>query len=321
MPLRLISSKRIVGGKIESTPYTAETLAVGDFDFGAYDISYNIEVEEYDRKLSRGDYSHDTGVSGKRLLVVSFKHDLARGATAATAPKYAKFLKACCMKELAGASGIRWTTDSTQNRVPVTMEVREIQEGAAPKHLSLKGKGMMGTVRPVMSQVGAPVALEFELRGPLVSVSTIAAASAIMPTGFDTTRPAAVLSATVSMFATTHCIGSFTIDLGNQVEVFTCPSDPSGYEGARVVSRDATMETDPDMLVTDDINWYNSHINNTTGAVTITLSDGIVMFAPAAQLLQTYNPGDREGHVTDSIRMRLCRVLGNDEFYIQQGTV
>lgn len=319
--LRLITAKRTIGLKIEATAYTAETLAATDFDFGFYEVNFNPEIEEYVRKLARGDFSRDKSVPGRRKLTISCKHDFQEGSAAATPPQYWQALRVCGAKQTTyGSTGVALTPDADYGNVSCTIEVDERQEGTSPKQLVLKGAGMVGNARLVMNQVGQPIAVEFEFQGRLESITTRAFASVITPTGFDTTSPAAVLSATINLFATTQYLGRMTLDFGNKIELFSDPTKGAGYDGGHIVDREATLELDPDMRVTDDIDLYTNHVNATTGQLSLTLGQRMVISAPAAQLVQSYNPADREGHTVDNLRLRLTRSTnGNDEFEILQG--
>jgi len=111
-----------------------------------------------------------------------------------------------------------------------------------------------------------------------------------------------------------------TIDLGNDVQLFTDPSKASGFEGARIVGRNPTLEIDPDMTLIATQGQYARHINNTLGTYSETVGNHLTISAPKAQIVQSYKPGDREGHAVNNIRCALTRNLGNDELVILQGS-
>jgi len=320
MALKLITNKRTLGFKLESTPYTAETLAASDYDISARDISYSPEIESYARKLAHGDYSMSTSISGRRKIEITYFIDFHPGNTAATAPQFFDALRACCMELGSSATGKWLLTAADQDRNPATIEVVERQEGTSPKQLVIKARGAMGTARIVSEQIGQPLKVEFTFTGVLDSITTREFSSILIPTAFDTKLPPAVLCATITLFGNTQQISRFAIDLGNEVELFTDPSICAGYEGARVIGRNPTLELDPDMLVTDDEDILTNQINNTTGQLSITIGENIHISAPAVQYTQTYTPGDREGHVTNDVRLELKRNNGDDELEILQGS-
>ena len=318
--LRLMRDKRTMGFKIEGTPYTKETLVAADYGHAAYKIEYTKDIESYARKIARGDMSWDTAISGRQKISVKFSVDVYSGGTVTTPPRYFEMLRCCKMRQSAhGATGISIATHGDENRVPATIEIVEPQEGTTPKQLVIAASGCMGNANLVLDNVGLPMRIDFEFQGVLDSISTRAYASIITPSSFDTNIPTAVLSVTVSLFATTQYLGGFNVNLNNTVEVYSDPAKSQGFEGARVVASHPTMAIDPDMLVTDDVNWLTRQTGNTTGAVSVGIGSNLVMSAPAAQVVES-NPGEREGHSTDALNLELQRSSGNDELELLQGS-
>jgi len=322
--LRLMDNLKIFGFKLEDTPYTAETLTAANYDQRVYDIACNPEIETYARKLMRGDFSRDVSISGKRKGTVSCSVDIYPGSTAATAPRYFDMLRACGWKQITwGATGVSCTPNAQYNRVPATIEFSIPEEGLTPRQIVIKMKGCMGKVTFDSPQIGQPIKATFEFQGALESISTRAYASYVTPTAFDTSLPPAVLAATFSLFGTWQSPSKFTIDGGEDVQIFSDIADDSGYSGARIVDRNITGTTDPDMVVTDDLDLYTSEINNTTGAMSVTIGGAIpiIMSAPAAQIVSPYNQETREGHVANALKLEFKRGSnGNDEFELLQGS-
>jgi hypothetical protein len=323
----LITAKRTLGFKLESTPYTAETLAVTDYDVAAFNINYDVDVPVKDRKLARGDYSHDVGVAGKRKFSCSFSVDL-NAATASNgtydpdaAPTFWKCLRACGLTTSThGTTGISLKPNANYSGIPATIEIVEKDEGASPSQLVIKASGCMGNPKIVAGSVGEPIRIDFEFQGALVSITDRAFGSILTPTGFSALVPEALLGATCTLFAEAQRIGACTIDLGNQVELFSDMSKASGYEGAHVVARDVVADIDPDMDLIANRGNYARQIANTTGAFVLQ-TNRFTITAPVAQIIQAYKPGEREGHVTSNIRVRCTRdTNGNDELTILQGT-
>lgn len=315
----LIIARRTMGFKLEGTPYTAETLAIGDYNVPAYGINYDADVPVKDRKLARGDYSHDIGVAGRRKFSCSFSVDLQMGAAAATAPVWAKCMQACGLLATAyGATGIGYTPSADKSNVPATIEVCEKEEGTGPVQVVIKASGCMGNMKVIMNAVGEPVRIDFEFQGCLVSITDRAAGSVITPTGFNTGVPEAVLGATCTAFAEAQRIGQMTLDVGNAVELWSDPTSANGYHGAHVVGRDSVLDIDPDMDLIANRGNYARHIANTVGMF-VFQTNNFTLTAPQAQIIQSYKPGEREAHTVNNIRFRLCRdSLGNDEFTLLQ---
>lgn len=318
--------KRTVGAKIEDPKYAAEVLAAEDFDFCAYDITYDPEIAMYARKCARGDFSRDTSIAGKRTNTVTFKVDLAQHTSALeNEPSYFKLLRACAMKMTPhGSTGISLVTDAGYTDVPITIEVIEKDEGATPSQIVIPLSGCMGNAKIVMSTTGQPIAIEFEFKGVLGTIADRAFGDILNPTGFNTSLPDAVLSSTISIdFGTgaeAQTVDTFTIDLGNDVQVFSDPAKAEGVSGAHVVDRNPTMELDPDLVLIATQGDYTRWTGNTTGALVVEVGSNMHISAPAVQIIKGYAPGDREGHVINNKSLELKRSAGNDELELLQGS-
>ena len=321
--LRLMEKLTILGCKKETVPYTAEILTASNYNQRIYDIKCTKDIESYARKLARGDYSRDVSIAGKRKVTITCSVDIYPGATVATAPAYFDMLEGCGYKKTAyTTTGIGITPHANYNRVPLTFEVAYNEEGSTPRQSVVKVKGAMGKIKLEATQIGQPMKVTFEFTGSLVSITTRAYASAIVPTAFDTSLPPAVLAATFSLFGTWQFPNKFSIDGGEVVDIFSDISTVSGYEGSRITDRNVTGECDPDMIVTDDFDYHTKQINNTTGALSVTIGGSVPMYitAPAVQIVSADTPDVREGHLTNSLKLEFKRgTTGNDEFELLQG--
>lgn len=320
--LRLMENKASLGFKIETTPYTAETLATANYNQRAYNVKISPDVETYGRKLVRGNFSRDTSIAGRRKATVSFDIDLYPGTTAATAPAWGIVLQACGWKQTAfTTTGISWTPHADYNRVPATIEYVIPEEGTTPNQIVFKVSGAMGKVTFAAEQIGQPLKMSFEFTGVLDSVSTRTFANLIPVTVFDSSLPPALLAATFSFFATIQYPSKFSIDGGETVELFSALNRAQGYEGARVVDRNMSGDADPDMVTTTDLDLFTPMINNTTGALSVTIGGApqLVLSAPAAQIVKAYDPQPSEGHIRNAIKIEYKRSSGNDEFEVLQG--
>lgn len=318
--MSFVMPKRTLGFKIEGTPYSAETLTVHEYNLAAYNVGYDGDIPMKDRKLVRGDFSRDISVAGKRQLVITFSIDLYYSGTPATPPAYFSCLRACAMKQTTYTTvGVGLTTDATYDNVPATIEVVERDEGTTPVQVVIKGHGMMGNAKIVLDSVGEPQRVDYEFKGVLDSIADRSFATIIAPSGISTQVPGAVLSAGISLFTEVQQLNTYTIDLGNDVQNYTDASKSEGYEGARVVDRNPTLELDPDLELIATQGDYARWTGNTTGVFS-SQSGNIRLYAPAAQLIKAYAPGEREGHVTNQKSMELKRgSSGNDEFEILHG--
>jgi len=318
--MSFLPERRTIGAKTESTPYTAETLAATDYNFKAFNINYSPEIAMMARKVARGDFSREVSIAGKRSCTVSFSVELAYSGTANTAPTYGKLLKACALKETVHTTtGVSYLTDAGYSAVPVTIEVVEKDEGTSPVQVVVRVRGCMGNAKISFDSVGQPCRIDFEFKGALVSIADRAFASILTPTSMNDSTPDAVLSATVSFYTETRRIDKFSVDLGNDVQLFTDPAQSVGLQGAHVVSRNPTVEIDPDLALIATNGDFARWVANTTGAMSVTVGSNFTLSAPAIQIIKDYAPGDREGHVTKTMSFECKRSSGNDEFKILQG--
>lgn len=316
--MSFISVFRTLGFKIETSPYTAETLAAGDYNVPAVEISYDPSIAMLARKLARGDMSKDVSIAGKRSGNITFKIHLAWQGSATVAPSYFKCLQACGLLQTTPASNVVLTTNAACSKVPATIEIVEKDEGASPTQVVVKFRGCMGNAKFEVGNVGEPVAVTFEFQGVLVSITDRAFGSILTPTGFDTALPDAVLSASVKVFGEVQTCNKITIDLGNKIELFSDPAAAEGIQGAHVVDRNPTMDADPDLDTIANRGDYARLTGNTTGAFQMTVGSHLTFSAPAAQLITAYKPTDREGHVVNSKHFELKRSAGNDELVLTQ---
>lgn len=317
----MILVKRTIGFQTEAVPYNGQTLTVADYNLSAYDINYDPQIQEYARKLARGDYSKDVSVMGKRSIKITFKTDMAWSGTINVPPIYAKCLKACGFKEtIYGATGVGYTPHADYSNIPATIEIVERDEGASANQVVIRAIGCMGTVKLVTNQIGEPKHMEWEFTGVLDSIADRTFASILTPTGLSTYLPEAILACTTSLFGESQMFNKITIDVGNKVELWTDPTKASGYSGARIVDRDATIDMDPALALVATNGQFSRETQNITGAYSESVGQHITIRAPQAQIIQAYKPGEREGRVTNSIKCRLTRdTNGNDELEILQG--
>ncbi len=315
-----IIEKRTLGISLEETPYTAQTLDANDYNIAAYNVSYDGDIPMKGRKLVRGDFSRDPSVPGTREVKFTFSVDWYAQGTAQTPPNYFLALRACALKQTVhGSTGVSLVTNADYSNVPVTIEVVEKDEGTTPAQTVIKGRGCMGNAKLILDNVGEPVRIEFEFTGVLSSITDRAYAALISPSGISEVVPDPVLSSGITLFGEGRCINTFTIDLGNDVQNWKCPTYAEGFEGAHVVSRNPTLSFDPKMVLIATNGDYARWTAGTTGAFLAQVQGSISVSGPAAQIQKAYSPGEREGLVTNQETLEFKRSSGNDELKILQG--
>jgi hypothetical protein len=202
------------------------------------------------------------------------------------------------MKQYSSTNGVWLKPDADYSNVPGTFEFVERDEGTSPSQLIIKAHGCMGNAKLVCDEVGKPMRIDFDFKGVLTSITDRAYASILTPTGWDTPQPEAILGATTTIFAENMKFGKVAFDLGNDVQGWTDPSKAQGLEGYRIADRNPSLEIDPDMYLVATSGMEARQRLNTTGALALYAGNHILISAPAAQIVDSYKPGEREGHVT-----------------------
>ena len=227
----------IIGFKIETTPFTAENLTSADYKYSVNsDIKISIDIESYNQEIASGDFSNFPSISGKKACTIDFSIDLYSKSVLTTAPTYYDILQACGWKQLDTAGGLMIFPDTTCNRVPATIEVSFPEEGTTPRQLVYKISGAMGSVK-ILGTTGNTIKAEFSFLGKLIGITYRSYANMIVPTGFDSEKPNALISCTFKLFDTEAYLDSFTINSNEIVNLFSNINDASGYDGARISDR------------------------------------------------------------------------------------
>lgn len=96
----MLENKLTVGSKLESVPYTAETLAAADYNIQMRELTYNFDFAEYKRKYLNGKLSPSKSVIGKQGAGCNFVVDLTEGTAAVIPHAVTKLLQACGCREI-----------------------------------------------------------------------------------------------------------------------------------------------------------------------------------------------------------------------------
>lgn len=303
-------TKRTMGLKLEGTPGTAETLAVGDYNFKAYNINYSVEIEENKRKYAMGNFAPHKSIMGRRTGTVSFSVDLTNPGDAAP-PNYGKIFMACGLGETGTTV---YTAASLLTNVTATIEVVEMDEGATPAQLVIKIKGAMGNVKFVADGVGKLVRMDFEFKGILSNISDRSFGSIIFPASVDSYDAEVLINGVANYTYGSLSLDKFTIDLGNDIQMETDVTDPSGYKSCHIVNRNITWTVDPylDLLAGKD--YFASWTAPTLAALVFSLgsTNTVTLYIPKAQIVKAYNPSDRTGMVVNTLEGIAVRTVNED---------
>lgn len=332
-----LTNKTTIISKLEATPYDAagETLADADFNLRIRnDVSYNVEIAEYRRKILDGTLDPLLSVPGRQTGTASFVVDMAPGAFVDTEPAWSKLLQACGFSVIgwdngspvavgSAVEGISWNPHTDNTHVPVTLEVHEQLEGASADMLVTRFQGVMGNVTFTIGTVGEPVQMNFEFSGAFKSMVDLAFGLRLDPTSLSTVKPGAILGSTITVNGVAQDLDTFEFNMNNSIQEWTDPSRSTGNKGFYKDGFEPSLTLDPTLKQLSVEPVYTEWLACTPGAVSIGVSStgapDITLSAPAAQRTNV-DIGDRNGARLGVTTFLLTQgTAGNDVFEILQG--
>lgn len=231
-------NKELFGFKLESSPYTPETLASLDYRYPVYNIKVAPDIEVHRPESTFGNYGSARSISGKRSCGVNFSVDVYGMPSPATPPSYFEILRACGWKQTVhGTTGVSIKPDSSLNRVPATIEVVYEDDSDEPSQMVYKISGAMGSIK-FIGEVGDPLRMEFTFIGALEYIRTRVYDDRVIPSNFDAAVPLPLMGASHNIVMGYESqMESFEITSNEVVNLFTNIFRSHGYDGARIVDR------------------------------------------------------------------------------------
>lgn len=300
-----------IGFSIESNPYNKEILISSNYH---YNINKDIDISTfpfvYNQFIASGNYSKFPSIVSRNSLAFKFSIDM-HYLTENRPPNYYDLLEACgwylynimpksVIVETDGPdiinievgidrvhvfrilTSVGVLTDSYYNRRPATIEVAFPEFDITPRQHVTTMYGGMGTTI-FRGKTGSPCNIEFNFLGCHGGYSTRNNEDIIVPSGFDTALPKALMSATAYLHNNEIYIDEFEITCGNVLSLFSDIFSPNGYNGTRITDRFATgvltIHEDSDNIET----VYNKIKTNKTGTLTIT-NGGLALHCSGVQL-------------------------------------
>jgi hypothetical protein len=303
----ILSKRRVVAAKIETTAGTAISLAAADSFYTSEakvdaDIGFNVRTDD----LTLG---HRTGVVGAKKGKITFKLELKGSGTAATSPNWALILLPAC--GMVGTSGV-WTPSSAISTLK-TLTIAVYEDG-----LQKKLVGAMGSWS-LEAEAGKPVSMSFEFEG--IWTAPIDAAI-LTPPEVDTIKPPAFMAATLTVGGTGHApVSKLSLMQGNKKMVREDVTAATGYTYAVITDRDYTGKIDPEAVTVATRDVWGDFVAGTEAAMVLSIGSAsgntIAIGAPKIQT-KTINESDRNGLVTHELDFQLNKstAAGEDEITI-----
>lgn len=306
----MLTRKRILAAKIETTIGTAISLANADCGFIVYDPLIQ-PTASFIGRAQTGFFGPTKGVVGPRTGTLTFRTDLTGDGSGGVPAWASTFLPACGWVNSSGTfSPI--TAGPTASGGVKTITASVYQDGRI-KSL----RGCMGTFR-IVGSPGDLVQIEWTFMGAFVDPADGAALSPTYPT----TPPIRLAAGSISIGGWSPCYSSITIDAGNDVQALPCqtPADGSGIKHYIVADRTTTLTIDPEseLVATANADTYNDWLDGNTDTFSLALvsgSDTITFAGPALQRTNIQETS-RQGIEADTITAQFNRSSGDDNFTI-----
>ena len=286
--------RRTLLGALEVTRGTKATLTDADFNVLAREPKVNREIAEYMRALAMGQHGTLASVMGKRKATVTFSVDLSTSGDNDTAPKMAKFLKGCGLKETVNTGvSVEWEPDVLADLQTMTLCLQDYAMGAATA-IQVWVRGAMGNVKFMMDEVGNPFRADFEFQGVLDSM--VDDATPFVLGTLDAAVPDAVLSTTATLGGVAQCFDKCELDAGNDIQMQVCPASDAGLLAACVADRNPQFSFDPQADLVAGFDVLTKWKSGTVQALSVAGAH-FTIAAPNGQIISV-GDGERAGAVT-----------------------
>jgi len=289
----LLTRKRVLGAKIETTAGTAEALTGAEASFNAWDVKIDPDITMTER-MGQGGFGMLSSVPEGYKGKATFKTDCGWDGTA-TEPSWADtFLPACGWVK----SG---QVFSPTTEAPGT-NVKTITIGCYVDGMFKSLKGCSGTFK-LVCPTGKMAYIEWEFSGVWVTPSDV---SIVSPT-YPTAKPLRYANSTTTWNSIALCLSNLTLDAGNEVTMLECASG-DGFAYGIITNRVSKVTGDPETKLVASADRYGQFLSMTEGSLTWGL-DGptnsvLTIAAPKAQIVKI-TEGDRNKVVVDTIEWQL----------------
>ena len=286
----LLLKKTVLGGKIESTIGTAETLAAADCTINAYNVVINPETEVEQRE-GQGGFGKLASIPGARRGRATFSVDLAYDGS--TVPAWAStYLPAC---------GLVLSTATYRPRTEVPgSNVKTVTIAAFIDGVRRQIYGAVGNARFILP-TGRMGRIEFDFQGVYSDEADVAIPSSI---NYVNTLPLRVAGGATSWASSNICLESATIDLGNVITARECSTSAAGIDSFVITDRNIRVTGNPESKLIATQNRYGQFRDSTEGILSFTIAgpttSTVVFSMPKAQIVAK-PMGDRNGIMIDQI--------------------
>lgn len=293
----LLTRKRVLAAKIETTVGTAISVTGTDASFNVWDLLIQPEIDVVSREGQAG-FGQLAAIVGGYKAKATFKSDTGWDGTS-TEPSWADtFLPACGLVKSGGNQFYPVTEGPGSNVKTLTMY--SYQDGM------IKGIcGAVGTGK-LICKTGEPAYWDWTFSGIWIPPTD---GSILAPT-YPTALPLRYANSTTTYNSVALCLENITLDIGNVITYRECASTVGGYHSAIITDRNPKVTGNPEAKLVATRDSYGNFLASTEAALTWNL-DGptnstITIAAPKAQITKI-TEGSRNKLVTDEIEWQCNR--------------
>jgi len=303
----LIEARTQIAAKKETVEGTAETLSASDA-FLAANVKFTPNFAMGERKNVSSSLSPWASIPGVRSAKLEFDVELKGSGTAGTAPALGNLLKACGFGETVAANTSVTYAPASSSISSMTLAV--YQDGVIKKIWGARGNVSLKL------EDGAPGWLHFEFTGADFSVTDGTMLSGVT---YESTKPPAFLSATLTIDSYSALIGLLEINMNNEVNLRKDANSQSGYKSAVITNRKPTMTIDPEQVLVATHDFYGKLRTGNEGSLSLVLGSttGNICTISAPKVQYTGISDDvRDGIRVLGVTCQLNRSSGDDEISI-----
>ena len=299
--MALLSRKKQIAAKVESTKGTAETLSASDVTVYAEDLTFDYSPDEVVRNPLRSTLSRLASIPGRRIATLTCRVEIKGSGTSTTATSWGTLLRGCGFSETEGASDVTYAFDSDDADTD-TLTIAILNDGRQDLMY-----GARGTVSFEFT-ANQIVYATFNFTG-IFSDTT----DQSMYTGtFESTVPVTWKNASVTigdLTGSTLVVSAMTLDMNNTVTIRDNANATNGLSYAVITDRDPGGTADPDKVLVATTDWIDKLHTPTLFTVETTVGSATgntVKFSASskAQIIAR-GDGDRDGVAVDNITFKL----------------
>lgn len=310
----MLSRKRQLAVKVESTKGVAETLTVTDMLIECEAIEPSYQPAEIPRPIYSDTLGSQESVVGAPIATLRLVVELKGSGTAGTAPVIGTLLKGCGMVETDGSSSVAYSFSSDDDASD-TLTMWAFLDGVI-----FKLYGARGTPE-FPFQAGSPTRVTFTFTGIYGGVVSGAMLEPTYPDG-DILPPVwkdAQLEWNFGEAYTTVDLDTLSLAFNNTVVVRGNANAASGLDYARITNREPGGQVDPDAVLVSAQDWAGYLGTPTTGTLSFrqgSTAGNIVEFEAVKFQVMGLVPGARDDILTWSMGYKLRKSAGDDELTI-----